>query len=401
MSLSRSTIESETEFVLDGTHGSPVRVDEGIPVLSAQNVKGGRLSCDTTRFTNEEEYAAFSKRVSIRRGDLLLTIVGTIGRAAVLEETPPPLVFQRSVSIMRPKSNSLDSRFFYFVTQSNDFQRQLERSTNKSSQAGIYLKKLKAVTIPLPPLAEQKRIAGILDAADGLRAKRRESLAQLDILLQSTFLDMFGDPVTNPMGWEEKTLPELILPGKNSMKRGPFGGALKKEIFVDSGYLVYEQHHALNNDFSFGRYFITEEKYQELIAFKVQAQDILISCSGVYLGKLAIVPSGARPGIINQALLKISLDQERMPNVFFTHVFGNPQFKKAHYPSSRGVAIPNLPPMKVMKEIGFICPPLDLQQRFAAIVESVEQQKAIQRAHLEELDTLFASLQSRAFQGEL
>ncbi len=56
--------------------------------------------------------------------------------------------------------------------------------------------------IPLPPLAEQKRIAGILDAADALRAKRRESLAQLDTLLQSTFLDMFGDPVTNPMGWE-------------------------------------------------------------------------------------------------------------------------------------------------------------------------------------------------------
>ena len=60
---------------------------------------------------------------------------------------------------------------------------------------------LASVQIPLPPLAEQKRIAGILDAADALRAKRREALAQLDTLLQSTFLDMFGDPVTNPKGW--------------------------------------------------------------------------------------------------------------------------------------------------------------------------------------------------------
>ena len=66
--------------------------------------------------------------------------------------------------------------------------------------------KAQVVQIPLPPLAEQKRIAGILDAADALRAKRRESLAQLDTLLQSTFLDMFGDPVTNPMGWEVKTI---------------------------------------------------------------------------------------------------------------------------------------------------------------------------------------------------
>ena len=153
------------------------------------------------------------------------------------------------------------------------------------------------------------------------------------------------------MGWETKTLPELIVPGKHSLKRGPFGGALKKEIFVDSGYLVYEQNHALNNDYSFGRYFITEEKYKELIAFKVQPNDILISCSGVYLGKLSIVPSGAKPGIINQALLKVCLDQEQVETVFFTCVFGSAQFKKKHFPSIRGVAIPNLPPMNVMKRI--------------------------------------------------
>ena len=72
-----------------------------------------------------------------------------------------------------------------------------------------HYKLLKETTIPLPPLAEQKRIAGILDAADALRTKRREALAQLDALLQSTFLDMFGDPVTNPMGWDERTLGEL------------------------------------------------------------------------------------------------------------------------------------------------------------------------------------------------
>ena len=69
--------------------------------------------------------------------------------------------------------------------------------------------KVKASKIPLPPLAEQKRIAGILDAADVLRAKRREALAQLATLLQSTFLDMFGDPVTNPMGWEVTTVSRI------------------------------------------------------------------------------------------------------------------------------------------------------------------------------------------------
>ena len=72
------------------------------------------------------------------------------------------------------------------------------------------MKNLSKVEIPVPPLAEQKRITGILDAADALRAKRREALAHLDTLIQSTFLDMFGDPVTNPMGWEEEHLPNLV-----------------------------------------------------------------------------------------------------------------------------------------------------------------------------------------------
>ena len=85
------------------------------------------------------------------------------------------------------------------------------RNLNKAKSA-------KLLQIPLPPLAEQKRIAGILDAADALRAKRREALAQLDTLLQSTFLDMFGDPVTNPMGWEVRSLGEPIC--RKAQQRG-------------------------------------------------------------------------------------------------------------------------------------------------------------------------------------
>ena len=77
------------------------------------------------------------------------------------------------------------------------------------AQPGVNATTLKSLQVPLPPLTEQRRIAGILDAADALGAKRRESLAQLDTLLRSTFLDMFGDPVPNPMGWEVIPFPEV------------------------------------------------------------------------------------------------------------------------------------------------------------------------------------------------
>ena len=101
--------------------------------------------------------------------------------------------------IVRWRTKAVDSRFGNYWINAPDTRFRIRRLVN-----GIHLypKDVARLQIPLPPLAEQERIAGILDAADALRAKRREALAQLDTLLQSIFLDIFGDPVTNPMGWE-------------------------------------------------------------------------------------------------------------------------------------------------------------------------------------------------------
>jgi len=266
----------------------------------------------------------------------------------------------------------------------------------------ISLGEIQNYEIPMPDsLDDQKRIAHLLGKVEGLITQRKQHLQHLDDLLKSVFLDMFGDPVRNEKGWETKRLPELIMPNKNSLKRGPFGGALKKDIFVESGYLVYEQNHALNNDYSFQRYFISEQKYKDLIDFRVVPGDILISCSGVYLGKLSIVPEGAKPGIINQALLKVSLNTAKMRQVFFVSIFGSAQMKRKYYPSNRGGGIPNLPPMTEMKKIDFICPPIELQNQFAAIVERIEDVKAHYQNSLIGFENLFNALSQKAFKGEL
>jgi type I restriction enzyme S subunit len=169
-------IEDVTEFVLDGTHGSPIRTEAGVPVLSAQNVKHGRLDFETDRYTSLAEYEQFRRRLAIRAGDVLLTIVGTIGRSAVVDSAIPA-VLQRSVAVLRSKSDFIAPRFLYHATRSQAFQAQLSRGSNQSSQAGVYLGRLKELTVPLPALNEQRRIAAILDKADALRTKRRAALA--------------------------------------------------------------------------------------------------------------------------------------------------------------------------------------------------------------------------------
>ena len=127
-----------------------------------------------------------------------------------------------------------DLRFVTRALESADFSTVI----TGVAQPQITRQTLSRLQIPLPPLAEQKRIAAILDAADALRAKRRETLAQLDTLLQSTFLDMFGDPVTNPKGWEPKRLGDFIkFIGGSQPPKNTFNGV------STSLKLMYRSHH--------------------------------------------------------------------------------------------------------------------------------------------------------------
>ena len=129
--------------------------------------------------------------------------------------------------VLRPRDHAR-LRYLVRVLENYDVTPWITGSTRaKLTKAGAF-----KIQIPLPPLAEQERIAGILDVADAVRAKRREALGQLDTLLQSTFLDMFGDPVTNPMGWERKPLGEVIR-----VKSGD--GLVSKDIAPDGKYPVY------------------------------------------------------------------------------------------------------------------------------------------------------------------
>jgi type I restriction enzyme S subunit len=302
--------------------------------------------------------------------------------------------------VTQPKNvKDVFSKYVYYYLSGN-----LHILDNGFKGAGLkHISKdyLANIQIPLPPLPTQQKIASILDAADTLRQKDKALLAKYDELTQSLFLDMFGDPVSNFKGWEIKNIEQITKSGKGSIKRGPFGGALKKEIFVEDGYLVYEQFHALNNDFSRSRYFIDENKFNELKGFEVHPNDIIISCSGVYLGKLAIVPKGARKGIINQALLKITLDESKMKNDFFVFLFSHKNFREKYFDANRGAGIPNFPPMSEFKRFPFITPSMKLQEQFTELIIIIEQQKAIAQASLDKSEELFNSLLQKAFKGEL
>src|SRR5699024_2439005 len=143
--------------------------------------------------------------------------------------------------------------------------------------------------------------------------------------------------------WEFLNLSKVLKDKSDGIKRGPFGGALKKEIFVSDGYAVYEQQNAIYDTQKF-RYFITEQKFQEMKGFSIKENDIIMSCSGT-IGKLSLIPSVYKKGIINQALIRFRTNNNILANYFLIYMRSNYMQKKI-LESNPGSAIVNLIPVK-------------------------------------------------------
>ncbi len=302
--------------------------------------------------------------------------------------------------VVRPKADQLDPRYLLHYLRQPHFRLQGERRmTGSAGQRRVPAKFLSTFHIPLPTLKEQRRIAAILDAADNLRVKRRAALSELDTLLRSLFLDMFGDP--EKMEWPIKTIADVALQKQGSIRTGPFGSQLLHSEFVAEGIRVLGIDNVVANEFRAGEArFITPEKYRQLKRYTVQPGDVLITIMGT-CGRCAVVPDNIGTAINTKHLCCITLDPEKCIPAFLHAYFLLHSMARIHLERSAKGAIMAGLNMAIIKKLPIPIPPLDLQHRFAAIAQSVEQQKTRMRAHLAELDTLFASLQSRAFNGEL
>jgi type I restriction enzyme S subunit len=172
-----------------------------------------------------------------------------------------------------------------------------------------------------------------------------------------------------PNDWCTKPLEELC--GVGGLVRGPFGGALKKEFFVERGFKVYEQKNAIYRDTELGSYFVDEDRYRELRRFEVRAGDFIVSCSGT-IGRIFQIPEDAPPGIINQALLRIRIDRQVIDEAFFYYVFDWSQFQQRIIDNTQGGAMQNLVGMDVFRKVALPVPPLDEQKAIANLLGDID-----------------------------
>jgi len=212
-------------------------------------------------------------------------------------------------------------------------------------------------------------------------------------------------PLNNiPKSWKHIKFINLVKYEENSIKRGPFGSAIKKSFFVENGYKVYEQKNAINNNVFIGKYYIDEKKYRELEQFSIKSGDFIVSCSGT-IGKIAKLPENAPKGIINQALLKLSIDKDLFIDKLFLYLFGAEFFQSKILKDTRGSAMKNLASVEDIKNIDVLLPPKEEQEE---ILQEMETRLSIcnkieesVESGLKKIEHLRQSILKRAFEGKL
>jgi type I restriction enzyme S subunit len=334
-----------------------------------------------------QEMVTYARRPSradlqVRCGDVCFARMNHTKKVLQIGSNDTDCILSTGFAVLRPHPEVLSSDFVRHWLGSDAFQLAKDLLCTGATQKAITNEKIESLTIPSLPLAEQRRIAAILDAADALRTKRRESIEQLDSLIQATFQEMFGDPVTNPKGWRLVTLADIC--------DIQTGYAWKSKQFNSDG--VGTPVIRIQNVGTPGSELIHTEE-PPIGRFWVEPSELLLTLSGSFrLAKW----SGPR-ALLNQRIARLTVK----PGVSASYI-EQALVTRLHAIEAMGRhSLVNNVAMADLRELAMILPPPELQARFAARIEFIEQQKLRLGAHLTELDLLFASLQSRAFNGEL
>jgi type I restriction enzyme S subunit len=347
-------------------------------------------------FRNEDKplYTFDHDGVLANENDILLVWDGSVGQMGFGRNG---YVGSTMVKLKVKDKNRFFPLFIYRLLQTKS--EYLKRKATGATIMHINRKSLEQLQIPDIGITEQNNIAILLSKAEILISQRKESIYLLDEFLKSTFLEMFGDPLTNKKNFEIKNLTEFYINPKEGTKCGPFGSALKKHEYTDSGIPVWTMENILKTgDFSTTNcLWINEKKYEELKHYNVKNGDIIISRAGT-VGKMCIIKSKYQSSIISTNLIRLRLGSKLLP-IYFLSLMRYCQSRVIKLKHGADDAYTHMS-TRVLDTIDFPYPSIELQTQFAQIVEKTEAIKTLYLNSLQDLENLYGSLSQRAFRGE-
>jgi type I restriction enzyme, S subunit len=338
------------------------------------------------KFSDEES-------TRLKTGDIVFARTGaTTGKSFLIKDCPERAVFASYLIRVRANPKVFPDFLAHFFG-TPDYWSQISLNAKGAAQLGVNATSLKSLSVPLPPIAEQKRIAAILDKAEEIRSQRRQALEQLDAITQSIFLEMFGDPVSNPKKWSQLSLSDIVIKITD-------GEHLNPQFSLD-GMPIVMAGNVLEDFIDLQNSKKVEIQLGHRFRKKCNPEkgDILLVSRGATIGRLCTVNFSEEFCLMGSVIL-IKLSNSVIESKYLERLLKHPSMYSKLFNTS-GSSAQQAIYLKDLKTLKCLLPPLPLQQEFARRVEAIAKLKANHRESLAKLDALFASLQHRAFRGEL
>lgn len=367
-------------------------VPSGIPYVRVVDMQNGTVRTENLRRTSVEIARSY-QRAALSEGDLLVSIRGHVGRTAFVPKAVHGANLTQDTARVAIIA-SVEPRFVRWFIESPQAKRWMTQHTKGVAVTGINLGDLRQLPVPLPPLPEQRRIASILDKADTIRRKRQEAIALTEQLLRSTFLEMFGDPVTNPKRWPTATLGDCVgdetCNGLSPSSKGEFSGRVLTLSAITRG--------------PFDPSAVKEAMFDiEPPKEKMAGPDVFLVCRGN--GNVGLVGAGKFGSmetaeiLFPDTMIGLRVDASRFDRMFFERIWQSPLVRAQIESGARTTNGTFKINQKVLLAVRILEPPKELQQRFGCLAARIEQ--APYRRASEEAETLFNSLVHRAFTAQL
>ncbi|EJT5912891.1 restriction endonuclease subunit S [Clostridium perfringens] len=374
-------------------------LEKGIPFYRGKEIsqlsRGEKL--DVELYISENKYSELKDKFGkVQKGDLLITSVGTIGNTWVSDGRD---FYYKDGNITQiVKNDNINTKFLHYLFKSNIIKRQYSKGTSGTAQVALTIEKLKKIKIPKVPLEYQIKTVKLLEKSQELIDKRKEQVGDLDLLVKSKFIEMFGNPVNNDMKWDKVVCNDIT--SKIGSGATPKGG---NSSYKEQGISLIRSMNVHNNTFLVKDLaFIDDKQAEKLKNVIVKEDDILLNITGASVARCCKVPKDIIPARVNQHVAILRCDNEKINPSFMEYQFTNESYQRLLWDiATSGGATREAITKQQIQMLEVILPPIELQNQFAEFVNQVYKLKFEMEKSLKELEDNFNSLMQKAFKGEL
>ena len=371
--------------ITEGSHNPPKGIkSSSYLMLSSKNVLDDKITLDEPRFLSKEDFEKENKRTDVKCDDVLLTIVGTVGRAAVVSNDLPPFALQRSVAVLHPDENVCSGRYLMYALRGK--RSYIERHSKGVAQKEIYLKEVAEIDLPVPSKEIQGQIIEKLDKVNSVIKCRQLELEKFDDLIKARFVEMFGDPVINSKNLELSTLANLGMLGRGRSKHRP-----RNDPKLLGGKYPLIQTGEISQSGLYIRNFSNTYSELGLKQSKLWPKDTLCITIAANIASTSILTFNA---CFPDSVVGFISNEDKVKPVFLHYWFSF--FQNIIESQATQVAQKNIN-LKVLSNLSVIHPPLSLQNEFADFVRQVDKSKVAVQKSLDETQKLFNSLMQKYF----